>query len=152
MSSKDLVIKQLDSQLQKWLTLQQRPRHGWVRTIRKALGMTGEQLAKRLGVSRSRVVKIEEAEQKDAVTLHTLREVARAMNCELFYALVPKKSLQAILNQQVEKIVKQHMQRVLHSMQLENQTTLIKFQEELANQFKEKLRRGALKHLWEDEE
>lgn len=151
MNSKYLTIKQLDDQLHPWLTLQSRPGQGWVRTIRKALGMTGKQLANRLGVNRSRVVKIEEAEQKGAITLHTLSDVAKAMNCELVYALVPKESLQAILNQQIEKIVKQHMKRVSHSMWLENQATLSQFQDELANRLKEKLQRGSLKHLWEDE-
>ena len=31
------------------------PAEGWIRTVRKALGMSGAQLAKRMGVTRARI-------------------------------------------------------------------------------------------------
>lgn len=112
MKNNILILRQLDRQIEPLIAGNiKRPRHGWVRTIRKALGMTGLQLAKRLGVNRSRVVKIEEAELQDALTLCSLRNVANALNCELVYALVPKDSLQAIIKNQAKKVVKQRMQR-----------------------------------------
>jgi ribosome-binding protein aMBF1 (putative translation factor) len=64
-----LVLKQLDRQLDAWRQLRESaPKEGWVRTVRKALGMTTKQLAKRLKVNRSRVVKIEQAETDGALT------------------------------------------------------------------------------------
>ncbi len=151
MNKKDLVLKQLDRQFQDWISKKpSRPKQGWVRTIRKALGMTGKQLAKRLCVSRSRVIKIEEGEQRDAVTLRTLKDVANALNCELMYMLIPKESLRSTLRNQAKKIAKQHMQRVSHTMQLENQGIDVKHQEELEKELIDSLLRGSSKRLWEE--
>ncbi len=36
-----------------------RPQEGWVRTVRTALGMSGPQLARRLGVTKARISKVE---------------------------------------------------------------------------------------------
>lgn len=52
--------------------------------------MSSLQLANRLGLTRSRIVKLENAETHDAITLRTLREAAEALGCELVYAFVPK--------------------------------------------------------------
>lgn len=112
--------------------------------------MTGEQLAKRLGVNRFRVIRIEEAESRDALTLHMLKDVAEALNCELVYALVPKESLQSTLRNQAKKIAKQRMERATHTMQLENQGIEAKHQEELKQELIESLLNGPLKHLWEE--
>ena len=60
MKEAKLILKQLDSQL---LPLREKgalvvPKQGWVRTIRKAIGMTIKQLARQWQVDPSRVVKI----------------------------------------------------------------------------------------------
>ncbi|WP_353269103.1 helix-turn-helix domain-containing protein, partial [Gemmatimonas sp.] len=44
------------------LTRRPRPQSGWGATIRQALGMSRAQLAERLGITRSSVVKLEERE------------------------------------------------------------------------------------------
>lgn len=153
MKNKDLIIKQLDRQFENMrLKTLSKPRQGWIRTIRKALGMTGQQLAKRLGVVRTRIVRIELDEQRDAVTLRTLREVAEALNCELVYTLVPKVSLQATLNQQAEKKATHTLDRVSHSMQLENQGISAKSEQELKGELVNSLLQGPYKHLWEEDE
>lgn len=152
LKKRDLVIKQLDRQFEEWNIKQpSRPHQGWIRTMRKALGMTGNQLAKRIGVVRSRVVRMEMDEQKDAITLRTLREVAKALNCELVYALVPKESLQDTLNKQAEKKANMSLRRISHSMQLENQGISTKSQEDLKKELVDTLLQGSYKHLWEDE-
>jgi predicted DNA-binding mobile mystery protein A len=99
MKSRLLALKQLDRQLKPWLQIRAnfQPRQGWVSRIRKALGMTLPQLAQRLGVTRSRVVKIQQAEISNALTLRTLKETANALDCDLVYALIPRKPLQALL-------------------------------------------------------
>ena len=60
MKEKKIVLRQLDAQL---VPLRDTgafniPKQGWVRTIRKAIGMTIKQLASQLQVDPSRVVKI----------------------------------------------------------------------------------------------
>ena len=51
------------------------------------------QLAHRLGVQQSTVVRLEQSEKRGAVTLNSLRKAAEALGCELVYAFVPNKSV-----------------------------------------------------------
>ncbi len=73
-----------------------RPPKGWVKAIREALGMTTAQLADRLGVSQPRAVNIEQAEVSGVISLQSLERAAQALDCELVYALVPRKPLEEI--------------------------------------------------------
>lgn len=65
------------------------PSEGWIATTRKALGMSAAQLARRLGVTRARASKVEQAERVGGVTLRTMRAAAEAMGCRFVYAIVP---------------------------------------------------------------
>lgn len=110
------TIKELDEQLRDWQTANQkfgRPPTGWVKTLRTALRMTTEQLASRVGLKRSRIVQLENAEVNDAVTLRTLREAANAIDCDLVYAIVPKanSSLETIIKHQAEQLAHQRVAR-----------------------------------------
>lgn len=148
-----LVIKQLDSQFKFWHLLMKyspKPKLGWVKTVRKALGMTAEQLAQKLGVHRMRVVEIERAELNDAVTLRTMRNVAHAMDCELVYAFVPKESLEVILQKQAKKIALARVERVAHSMALENQSIGKSRLQQEVSEISRELLSGSLKHLWNE--
>jgi len=71
-----------------------RPRSGWIRAIRGALGMSQAVLAERLGVSSAAVNKLEHAELHGGITIAKLAEVAEALDCTLIYALVPKSTLE----------------------------------------------------------
>ena len=57
------------------------PGDGWIATIRKALGMSGAALARRLGVTRARVSQAERAEREGGITLKEMDEFAAAMGC-----------------------------------------------------------------------
>ena len=153
MNTQQLAIKQLDEKLNTWQQIRQffQPSNGWIRTLRKTLGMTTAQLAFRLGVNRSRVIKIEEAEKEGALTLRTLKQVADALNCDLIYAFVPKQTLQNTLKQQANRIAKQQMKRVSHSMALEDQTVDNLGQFELLEERISRLLSGPFKYLWKDE-
>ncbi|MFZ3033290.1 MAG: mobile mystery protein A [Parvibaculum sp.] len=63
---------------------------GWLTTVRKALGMSGVDLAHRLGVTRARVSQAEKAEHTGGITLRTMDEFAKAMGCRFVYAIVPE--------------------------------------------------------------
>ncbi|MGC8481628.1 MAG: mobile mystery protein A, partial [Acidimicrobiales bacterium] len=77
-----------------------RPRSGWIRAIRGALGMSQAVLAERLGISSAAVNKLEHAEVHGGITVAKLSQVARALNCTLVYALVPNSTLeQTVLDQ-----------------------------------------------------
>lgn len=65
------------------------PNEGWIATVRKALGMSAAQLARRLGVTRARVSHLEKTEMSGGVTLRTMDITAKAMGCRFVYAIVP---------------------------------------------------------------
>ena len=98
-----------------------RPPYGWIKAIREALGMTAAQLGKRLGVSQPRVVKIEKAEKDGAITLDSLERAARALDCRLVYALVPRKPLDDLVAERAKIIAKKRLEITGHSMKLEAQ-------------------------------
>ena len=79
------ALEQLDTGLNRFAPLRDvlPPRKGWIRAIRDALGMSGRQLGKRVGVSKMRIADMERAEATDATTLKTLRRAAEAMDCVL---------------------------------------------------------------------
>ena len=77
-----------------------RPPCGWVRTIRDALGMSTYELAARMGASQSRVAQIERAELHGSMRMFTLEQAAAALNCHLWYSLVPNEPLEAVVYRQ----------------------------------------------------
>jgi hypothetical protein len=53
------------------------PPEGWLRTIRNALGMSGAELAKKMGDARARVTQAEHAELTGGITLKSMQASAR---------------------------------------------------------------------------
>jgi len=99
------------------------PPKGWIRAIRDALGMTGVQLAKRLGVRPQTVDALENSEASGSIQLATLRRAAEALDCTLVYALVPNSSLQEAVAARARRIALRDLERVNHTMKLEAQET-----------------------------
>ncbi|PIS10774.1 MAG: transcriptional regulator [Bdellovibrio sp. CG10_big_fil_rev_8_21_14_0_10_47_8] len=125
-----------------------KPKSGWVRAIREALGMTTTQLAERMGIQQSGVTLLEQREVTQKISMETLQRAAQAMNCELVYALVPRDSLEKIVDDQAIKSATEILKRTLHTMDLEQQNvgaaeTKLHLQE-LATEIKNKLDR----RLW----
>lgn len=98
-----------------------RPRRGWVRAIRDAIGMTSGQLAQRLGVTQSTVIRLEQSEVADTISLVTLRRAAAAVNCTLVYAFVPNSTLAATVAKQARAVAADRLAEVEHTMLLEAQ-------------------------------
>ena len=98
------------------------PPEGWLRTARKALGMSGAQVAKRMGVTRARVAQAEQAELSGGATLHSMRAAAAAMGCRFVYAVVPKASTEAMIAAQAHKKAKILVGVAGTHMALESQT------------------------------
>lgn len=98
-----------------------RPPRGWVKAIREALGMTSAQLAKRMGVSQPRVFTLEQAEARGAVTIESLERAARALDCRLVYALVPRQPLDALIEARALHLANKRLAAARHTMALEAQ-------------------------------
>jgi len=98
------------------------PAEGWIRTVRKALGMSGPQLARRLGVSRARISTLELSELDGAVSLKTMQDAAEAMGCRLVYAVVPETTVGRAVEQQALKKAAALVRRSSTHMALEDQS------------------------------
>jgi predicted DNA-binding mobile mystery protein A len=125
MRSKDraLARKHLDNKLDSSRRSSDilRPPKGWVKAIREALGMSAEQLATRIGVTKPRVYEIEKAEVSGSITLNSLERAAHALDCKLVYTLVPRISLQESVERRSLEIAKKRIGSASHTMALEDQ-------------------------------
>ena len=125
------------------------PAKGWVRAIRDGLGMSRRQLAERLGLSTSRIQRLEQDETTGAVTIKTLRRTAEAMDCVFVYAIVPRTSLDGTLQKQAKYKAKQHLQNISHSMSLEEQTLENKANQSMLDQLAEQIIKKSKHQLWD---
>lgn len=129
---------------QKPLSKQSRPRQGWIKNIRVALGMSSRQLAKFLGQTSAHVLALEKREAQDKITLDTLQRVAQALGCHFIYAIVPPNgvSLESMLNSQARQAAERIIRSTQHSMRLEAQEVSNKITreqiEDLALELKQK--------------
>lgn len=104
------------------LVIDPRPHRGWIRAIREALGMSGQELAARLGVTQQSVLDIERSEQRESIKLETLRRVADALDCDVVYALVPRQPLQDAVQTQARHKAVELLGAVAHHSRLEDQS------------------------------
>lgn len=96
-------------------------RTGWISYMRNILGMKLRDLAGRAGVATSTAAQAERRESDGKVTLETLRKMANAMECDLIYAFVPRKTIQVILQEQAARKARQILDRAETHMALEDQ-------------------------------
>ena len=121
---RDLRLSQLARTLSAFTPAKQepRPQRGWLRAIREGLGLTLDNVGKKLGQSRRRIQEFEDAEAKDRITLHSLRRVAAAMDCDLVYAIVPKSgTITELAERRARAEAAEDVRDVEHTMALENQ-------------------------------
>ena len=146
-----LIQDQLDQLFQtvSYIRNVKRPKEGWIRTIRMAIGMSAVQLAKRLNITRQSMAEIEKREADGSITLNTLRTVADVMEMEVNYVLIPKKgTLEKLINDRVNELAKEIVIRTSQSMKLEDQENEA---ERLKNAIKERaeqIKAESLKNIW----
>lgn len=150
---KTLSRKHLDGHLSalRGLGNEARPPKGWVRAIRDALGMTTGQLARRLGVSQPRIIKLEKAEVDGSLTLDSLKSAAQALNCTLVYALIPNEPLDDMVRHQAERVAQNQLKWTNHTMRLENQALDKADLESQRDRLVQKLMNTNLRKLWDKE-
>ncbi len=147
----NLLRKQLDSQFSKQGKLAQKmPTEGWIRTLRKSLGITQTQLAQKLNITKQSMASIENSEREGTITLSTLKKVAEVLNCDIQLGLIPRKSLEEIIVQRAWEKAKAIVSRTALHMNLEAQGSNAEFQERQIKELAEEFIRHPDKHLWED--
>ena len=150
-TKKKLVREQVDKSLSKLSSLKdfKSPTYGWIRSIRKALGMSGRQLAERLSVSKQSVSRLEQDEVAGSITIKTLRNVAESLDCVFIYGFVPRTSLSNTVRKRAEKVSRERMDRVNQTMTLEKQTIKDESLESLILEDVEKIMDEMPRNLWD---
>lgn len=103
---------------------------GWINTVRTTLGMSLEQLGKKLSLTRQSVRAIEMREADGSITLNSLKAAAHALDMELVYGFVPiDGNLDSLIERKAEELATQIVLRASQTMKLEDQeTSQIRFQ------------------------
>ncbi len=124
MDKKKLQIEQLENKLSRFNTARNvvPPPTGWLKAVRVALGMSLQQLADKLSISKQSVREIEIREQEGNITLKNLRETANALDMQLVYGLVPKDgSLAKLIDRKAKVLATSIVSRTSNTMKLEDQ-------------------------------
>jgi predicted DNA-binding mobile mystery protein A len=147
-----LILQQLDTKMTVLSPLGTipAPGTGWIKSIRTALHMTLEQLARKLDITLQSVREIETREQQGTITLKSLKEAADALDMKLVYALVPKdKTLAEIVEDKVSKKAQEIVNRTSNSMALEEQENEKSRLMQAFEEKKNELRNEMPKYLWD---
>lgn len=124
MGKKSLQLQQLNSKMLGFASLKlvAMPPTGWIKAIRTAIGMSMQQLANKLNVSKQGVMDMEKRERDGSITIKSLREIASAMDMQLVYGFVPNDgSLDALIEKRATELARQIVLRTANTMKLEDQ-------------------------------
>jgi predicted DNA-binding mobile mystery protein A len=124
MSKNKLQLEQLESKMKVYLPITQVaiPPTGWIKAVRMGLGMTLQQLANRISVTKQSVQEMEQREKDGSISLKLLRESARALDMELVYGFVPKDgTLDTLIERKARELAVKIVKRTSNTMKLEDQ-------------------------------
>ncbi len=118
-----LRLEQIEASAQNFVSLRGRQvlGRGWLKEIREALGRTQRQQAARVGITSPTLLKSEQAEIDERISIGQLRRLADALDCDLIYALVPRKPFTQMVEEQAMQIARAEVMGVAHTMSLESQ-------------------------------
>jgi predicted DNA-binding mobile mystery protein A len=112
--------------------------------------MSTRQFARRLHVSQPAAFELEKNEASGAITLENLERAARALDCQLVYAFVPRKPLEAIANERAEQIARSQLRSTAHTMSLEAQSVDADDEYEQVKRLARRLLEQSRSKLWDD--
>jgi len=149
--SKKLVRSQIDETLDKLKVLKyfNPPPFGWIKAIRTGLGMSGRQLANRVGVTKQSISRIEQDEVTGSITIKTLRKVAEGLDCVLVYGFVPRTSLEDTVKKRSEEVARERIQRINQTMTLEKQDIKSESVEKIVEEDIKKMVENMPRNLWD---
>ena len=124
MRNNKLQSQQLNEKLAQLTVLQQVivPPIGWIKAIRNGIGMSMEQLGKKLSITKQGVMDIEKREKEGAVTIKSMQELAKALDLKFVYGFVPNAgSLEQMIETRALEIATKIVERTSTTMKLEDQ-------------------------------
>jgi predicted DNA-binding mobile mystery protein A len=148
---KKLIRDQLNRKLKLFRPLLElrAPSTGWIRAIRESLGMTLKELGHRVGLDKSRLSRIEKAETTGEIKISTLEKVAEGLGMRFVYGFASEDDLEVMVRQQAEKIARERLKRVGHSMDLEDQGLVKEEQEKALENLIERIIIEQPKNFWD---
>ena len=152
MDKRKIQIDQLESRIKRFSSAYELPNPptGWVRAIRLALGISLQQVANRLKITKQSVQEIERREREGSITLRSLRETARALDMELVYGLVPKNgSLDKLIDKKAQALAEKIVARTSNTMKLEDQENTKQRLKKAIEERTEIIKRDLPKALWD---
>jgi predicted DNA-binding mobile mystery protein A len=124
MRNNKLQLQQLNEKLAQLTDLQHVivPPIGWIKAIRNGIGMSMEQLGKKLSITKQGVMDIEKREKEGAITIKSMQEIAKAMDMKLIYGFVPNEGdLEQMIETRAIEMAKKIVARTSNTMKLEDQ-------------------------------
>lgn len=100
----------------------QTPSNGWLTSLRKALGMSGAEVAARMGISRNAIYQAERNEREGAITLNQMQKIADGMGGRFVYAIIPEGSVDEMIRAQAVNKAEALIRRSSAHMALEKQS------------------------------
>jgi len=147
-----LQLEQLDRKLKLFsnLAASGTPTDGWIHAIRTSLGMSLNQLAKRMSMTAQSVKELEQREKNYNVTLKNLAEAARILNLRLVYGFAPQTdSLTKQVDRQARRVAEKIVLRTDKTMRLENQGNSTPRLKKAINERAEDLKNKQPRYLWD---
>ena len=138
MRNNKLQFQQLNEKLAQLTVLQHVnvPPIGWIKAIRNGIGMSMEQLGKKLSITKQGVMDIEKREKEGAVTIKSMQELAKALDLKFVYGFVPNAgSLDQMIENRALEIATKIVERTSTTMKLEDQANS---KERIENAIKER--------------
>jgi predicted DNA-binding mobile mystery protein A len=150
MDFKDYKIMQMleDANFSDEMELPPIPQKGWIKFFREILSMSSRQLGDRMGISQSRVSELEKGETEKTVKLKTLEKAAEALNCDLYYVLLPRHPVEDFLYDQAYAKTEPDIDLTRRIRNAEGEAFSYEEQEQMREEMIEKLLRNP-KKLWQ---
>ena len=152
MGNKSLQLQQLNEKMLGFASLNQVavPPIGWIKAIRTALGMSGQQLGNKLSVTKQGILDFEKREQDGSITIKALKEIGRAMGLQLVYGFVPNDgSLDALIEKRAQELATKIVLRTTNTMKLEDQGNSKKRIDKAIEERAAEIKREMPKILWD---
>lgn len=152
MSKKSLQLQHLNNKMLGLAPIKEitMPPTGWIKAIRTAMGMSMQQLANKLSMSRQGVLDIEKREKAGSITIKSLNEIARALDMQLVYGFIPNDgSLDALIEKRAKEVATKIVLRTSNTMKLEDQGNSHKRIESAIRERAEEIKNEMPKILWD---
>lgn len=124
MRNNKLQVQQLNEKMVQLAGMQQVivPPIGWIKAIRNGIGMSMEQLGKKLSITKQGVMDMEKREKEGAITIKSMQEIGKAINMQFVYGFVPNNgSLNQMIENRALEMATKIVERTSTTMKLEDQ-------------------------------